>query len=988
MALKFLSSGDIDGEFKIEVAGPKLQLKPTTQNNASVIELGVLNAGTNAYAKIDAINLQNYDTNLRFYTNAAGTTAQVERMRIGSSLISFPTITELRGDIGSAKFAVGNMGDASSQMMVSSRGFITFNVSNTGSGLDALERLRITSTGAISVGSTGTNYGSSGQVLTSGGNSNPTWTTPTTGTVTGTGVATRVAFWSSTTALSSNANLYWDNTNSRLGIGVSPSYKLQILETGGATTNIGVYSNVQGNGTNNYSFYADATQGTSTNFAFYAASGKSAFLNDVGINTDAPTEKLEVKTGSIFINAENEGLIVDSVSKRVGFMKYSGHEAYISRVAGQDFAIVRTGGTDIKDGSSITKDLDISGSGDATFGGNVTMSKAAPVLEISSTSGGAAQIIIGRTADTKAKIKAGDALAGDLTFSTGGSRRIEIANGGGITFNNALTATTASFSGDININGGTGYNDKSNIYLSNSRTLIQSDIVDQTANGDTSLDFQTRSGGSTSSAIFIDEFRRVGIGTTSPTSILQIKKSTLPRITLTKTGVLDWFIGNPSQGASNNFTIGTNSGSNDEILTLTNTGNVGIGTTSPNAKLEVASGQAKTVTSGVEFARFGTSNEASNYATLNCEMKGGATAADRKWIFQTIEAGVANAGNIIFQPDGGKVGIGTDSPQYKLDIDGQIRAEGIVNIGGLGVAASGALANVDINDTDTNGTSTTYQSNITFKAAGVLKAQIGKLSNSTNYFTAAKNFDGPVNIIASEIHSGHTHSQEYIFGYEPANSGNTWGLNIVDDTNTPNSIYIGAEGLHNNSSIFFHGYVNALCVTRISLNQTLGQWLFDAPDCGTSSTSVKWRKYNVAGYMQNMINFESSGTINNATGSYGSISSDERVKENIVEATSKLDDILSLRVKNFNFIGDDFKQIGLIAQEVEEVFPSWVTTSDTRIYKTHDEHGVPLEEQGELVSGYEDGKGLKVGMEFAVLVKTIQELNAKIVALESRINEM
>ena len=69
----------------------------------------------------------------------------------------------------------------------------------------------------------------------------------------------------------------------RVGIGVSPSYKLQILETGGATTNIGVYSNVQGNGTNNYSFYADATQGTSTNFAFYAASGESAFLNDVGI---------------------------------------------------------------------------------------------------------------------------------------------------------------------------------------------------------------------------------------------------------------------------------------------------------------------------------------------------------------------------------------------------------------------------------------------------------------------------------------------------------------------------------------------------------------------------------------------------------------------------------------------------------------------------------------------------------------------------------
>ena len=80
----------------------------------------------------------------------------------------------------------------------------------------------------------------------------------------------------------------------------------------------------------------------------------------------------------------------------------------------------------------------------------------------------------------------------------------------------------------------------------------------------------------------------VGIGTDSPSSILQIKKATLPRIALTKTGILDWFIGNPSQGTSNNFTIGTNSGSNTEILTITNTANVGIGTDSPVKKLQVS----------------------------------------------------------------------------------------------------------------------------------------------------------------------------------------------------------------------------------------------------------------------------------------------------------------------------------------------------------------------------------------------------------------
>jgi len=39
--------------------------------------------------------------------------------------------------------------------------------------------------------------------------------------VTGSGAATRVAFWDGVNSLSSNANLYWDNGNSRLGIGTA-----------------------------------------------------------------------------------------------------------------------------------------------------------------------------------------------------------------------------------------------------------------------------------------------------------------------------------------------------------------------------------------------------------------------------------------------------------------------------------------------------------------------------------------------------------------------------------------------------------------------------------------------------------------------------------------------------------------------------------------------------------------------------------------------
>jgi hypothetical protein len=438
----------------------------------------------------------------------------------------------------------------------------------------------------------------------------------------------------------------------------------------------------------------------------------------------------------------------------------------------------------------------------------------------------------------------------------------------------------------------------------------------------------------------------------------------------------------------------------DPILTLSSAGNSGATTVGYSVGLNLYSNTTADNTYSPLIC-FSNQSNSGNYATTYAAIGGKKTGqgVDSNWSTGELHfwtAGPAGAGSAAYMQqasammidDAGSVGIGVTSPQYKLDVNGQIRAVGIVNIGGLGVAASGALANVDINDTDTNGTSTSYQSNITFKAAGVLKAQIGKLSNSTNYFTAAKNFDGPVNIIASEIHSGHTHNQEYIFGYEPANSGDTWGLNIVDTATTPNSIYIGAEGLHSTSSIFFGGYVNALLVTRISLNQTLGTWLYDCPDAGTSNVSVKWRKYNVGGYMANMIDFEDDGDIKNINGSYGTISSDERVKENIVDATPKLNDILSLKVRNFNFIGDNKKQIGLIAQEVEEIFPSWVNTRDTRIYKTHDEDGNPLKEQGELVSGHEDGKSLKVGMEFSILTKAIQEQQEIINDLKSRIETL
>ena len=69
---------------------------------------------------------------------------------------------------------------------------------------------------------------------------------------------------------------------------------------------------------------------------------------------------------------------------------------------------------------------------------------------------------------------------------------------------------------------------------------------------------------------------------------------------------------------------------------------------------------------------------------------------------------------------------------------------------------------------------------------------------------------------------------------------------------------------------------------------------------------------------------QSDGDGYNTNGTWGTIS-DERLKENVVDATPKLDEINKLNVRNFNFISSDLKQIGFIAQEIEKVFPTLVT---------------------------------------------------------------
>ena len=106
----------------------------------------------------------------------------------------------------------------------------------------------------------------------------------------------------------------------------------------------------------------------------------------------------------------------------------------------------------------------------------------------------------------------------------------------------------------------------------------------------------------------------------------------------------------------------------------------------------------------------------------------------------------------------------------------------------------------------------------------------------------------------------------------------------------------------------------------------------------------------------------------------GTINSDRTMKENIVDASPKLDDLMKLKVRNFSWkkefhpAKEGEKKIGFIAQEVEEVFPKLVNESNI----------APL--------GKPDVLKKEVKQAWApIIIKALQEAVTKIETLEAKV---
>jgi len=252
------------------------------------------------------------------------------------------------------------------------------------------------------------------------------------------------------------------------------------------------------------------------------------------------------------------------------------------------------------------------------------------------------------------------------------------------------------------------------------------------------------------SHLFISASGNVGIGTTDPTDKLYVSgsvyvKDGIIRIEKTASDTVQlgpslYLIGGSGASYSQlqqgvgRFTIwGFNGSLWNETLTINNsTGNVGIGTTSPSTRLHTAGSTQSTAAAGVARLGFADSSSVAlfsngdvNYGTLF-----GTLSSGKGWIQQQRVDGTATAYDLILQPNGGNVGIGTTSPSSLLTVAGNISSSAAVYFKGITSATQTNIVGID---TTTGQLYYQTTSSLNVSSASYAATASNVLGGTTNY---------------------------------------------------------------------------------------------------------------------------------------------------------------------------------------------------------------------------------------------------------------
>jgi hypothetical protein len=169
-------------------------------------------------------------------------------------------------------------------------------------------------------------------------------------------------------------------------------------------------------------------------------------------------------------------------------------------------------------------------------------------------------------------------------------------------------------------------------------------------------------------------------------------------------------------------------------------------------------------------------------------------------------------------------------------------------------------------------------------------------------------------------------------------------------------------------------YSNANQRTLLFFNSSTGYTAQNVLSYVATASGTGYKFYSAQNSTTEVFYVLGNGNVQNTNNSYGAIS-DIKLKENIIDASPKLDNLMQVKVRNYNLKSDPtHKQLGVIAQELETVFPAMVEETPDRD-----------EDNNDLGT---TTKSVKYSVFVPMLIKSIQELKTIVDAQAAEIAEL